>query len=196
MRILDTFQKVLIAGAAICFVGNPVTAVAQARPDRPIGFSLGAGAMGQPSASRFHPFGFGLAAVAGAEIGRASVVGLRAEGTGFVRLNGGSGDTPLCAPGGVCVGRKTADAVAIASLSARVRVPSTPAYALIGVDYIYAPSTLDPGPSSTSGFNAGLGWSMGRAGRRTLEARYHAPRRDLGLTRSLVDITLRFRVGA
>ncbi|MDF2770788.1 MAG: hypothetical protein K0S86_281 [Geminicoccaceae bacterium] len=134
----------------------------------------------------------------------------------MVRLNGSSGDIPegldrggrdtlrrqsrrragtSCAPGGICVGRKTADAVAIASLSARLRVPSTPAYALVGLDYVFAPSTFDPGPSSTSGFNAGLGWSMGSAGRRTLEARYHAPRRDLGLTKSLVDITLRFRVG-
>jgi hypothetical protein len=131
-----------------------------------------------------------MAAGAGIELGQFHPVALRAEGTAHLFLFGIGEEQPDCIPSAPCVSRSMASFVGIGSLSARWRPPLTPVRALLGIDYVYAPRTSNNGTSTTSGVNFGLGAAIDQDGRWSIEARYHHPRRALGLFRSLLQVTL------
>src|SRR5262249_40625685 len=145
----------------------------------------------QTPASRYWDFASGISAGAGLELGARSLIGVRVEGTAMQFLSSIGEEVPECVPNR-CAARSMASFAAVAAVSGRIRPPSVPIYLMGGADWLYAPRTTESGSSTSAGLNVGLGWAVNR--RLALEARYHDPRRDLGLLRSLVGVSLTLRL--
>jgi hypothetical protein len=167
----------VLLGAALL---SSSRAQAQVSPALTFGLSV------QTPASRYFGSATGVSVGGGLEFGARSWFAVRAELTGAAFLSGIGSEQPDCIAGAPCVERSMASAAVIGSLSARVRAPGIPLYAVGGADYFYAPRTASPGPSTASGLNVGLGVSLSRTRVRELEIRYHDPKRDLGLMKAVV----------
>jgi hypothetical protein len=193
MQIRIHRSDLAVATVALVLGASSSARAQTADATKPVAAFLAMGLAGQTPASRYFDLTGGIAAGGGIELATHSAIALRGEVMGFFFLTGESASAD-CVIGGPCVDESSADFAGILSLSAKLRPADAPLYFLAGGDFLYAPRTSSQESGTTTGLNVGIGTSLGHARKYGIEARYHAPRRDLGLMKALFQVTLNFRL--
>jgi hypothetical protein len=186
-------RSAALALAALMLVIPRTIVAQQATPGSDFALLAGGGLGG--GLSDVGGYSGGVSGTAGAELRFARVFAVRTDATALGFLAGASA-IPECIPSAPCITRRTVGFGAIGAVAAVVQPFAFPVYVMGGIERIYAPNTESPGPSAASGVNVGGGIGFDRNRRRAIEARYYVPRRDLGLTSALVQVSLLWRFTA